>query len=438
MATPSFITKEGANLLNKIKNIKNKKEITTFAREHLDGDERLFYTIRGNMPKAGYSEGMNILQTKSIKNEHVEKLNELGITSPEALQKTTAFEEPKVFNPGIEQEYYKEKNAKKIANKNQEIANNNQKEFDNGQLESIGHNAQIIEKQRNEQRISEYNRKTKDKIRARREYLNAKRDLDNAEMPKKGDTSDSYDALRRTAGEKRKALRLVSKELSEDETYQKALAEAKAKRKEAPFERIYNKTYDHHYQRRIANGWSEEDAVKAATEEAELAKNNAKNSSLQKAAEVQAQANRTKPKAGGTPKTDQQSGGEVKKQISGSYNPIDSASFGGKRSWTKGYRKARQQYEDILANGTDEEKSKILGLINTEKFTPEQLADAKFMAKTIAKDQFKGGPSFGDYVAGNPKTLTAAGGVAIGFGAIATVNSNGGRRSNSSLYGSPF
>lgn len=125
-------------------------------------------------------------------------------------------------------------------------------------------------------------------------------------------------------------------------------------------------------------------------------------------------------------------------KISGRYNPIDSFSYGGKKSWAKGYRKARQQYEDVLTNGSDEEKSKILGLVNTEKFTPEQLADAKFMAKTIAKDQFKGGPSFGDYVVGNPKTLTAATGVAVGFGAIATVSSNGGRRSNSSLYGSPF
>lgn len=50
----------------------------------------------------------------------------------------------------------------------------------------------------------------------------------------------------------------------------------------------------------------------------------------------------------------------------------------------------------------------------------------------------KNGPGFGDYVMGNQGKLTAGAGVAIGFGAIASTMGNGGRRSNSQLYSSPF
>ena len=288
-----------------------------------------------------------------------ENFEERSVIEPSAENVPPKKLEPNVFNPGIEQEYNREEYARKIANRNQ-------KEFDNGQLKSIGHNAQIVEKQRINVGKGTY--------------------INGSPIP------ESYIKEGRL-------LKANGEWFTEEEATKKGITE---------FQEDLREKYKN---------------------------NTSSNSSGQKAAEVQAQANRTKPKAGGESDVEKQSGGEYKRKNGGFFSKGDATSAMNRRLM----KKAKDGL-DIINNGDAEKVGNLLG----RTITPEELTKAREsgalrseFGKMIRKERANG-PDLMDWADGNKKSLGTTAGVAVGFGAIATVNSNGGRRSNSSLYGSPF
>lgn len=93
------------------------------------------------------------------------------------------------------------------------------------------------------------------------------------------------------------------------------------------------------------------------------------------------------------------------------------------------------EFNDLIGNGNFTEAAKLLG--ETGEYTSDDMRKLTAKALKQANNDINSGPGFIDYVNGH-RVISTTAGIAIGAGTISAINSNGGRRSNSDLYGSPY
>ncbi len=92
-------------------------------------------------------------------------------------------------------------------------------------------------------------------------------------------------------------------------------------------------------------------------------------------------------------------------------------------------------FRENFERGNFQDAADLIGA--TGKYTQANAQELLQQGYKHYDEQIANGPGVGDYIFGHKIPSTAVG-VAIAGGAIAAVNSNGGRRSNADLYSSPF
>ena len=90
---------------------------------------------------------------------------------------------------------------------------------------------------------------------------------------------------------------------------------------------------------------------------------------------------------------------------------------------------------DLLGNGQYQEVADSIGM--TGKYTATNKTELENALYDHSMKQLEHGPGFTDYM-GAHKVMSTGAGIAVAGGALAAINSNGGRRSNAELYSSPF
>lgn len=93
------------------------------------------------------------------------------------------------------------------------------------------------------------------------------------------------------------------------------------------------------------------------------------------------------------------------------------------------------EFNELIGGGNFTEAAKLLG--ETGEYTSDDMRKLTAKALKQANNDINSGPGFIDYVNGH-RVISTTAGIAIGAGTISAINSNGGRRSNSDLYGSPY
>lgn len=97
--------------------------------------------------------------------------------------------------------------------------------------------------------------------------------------------------------------------------------------------------------------------------------------------------------------------------------------------------KEMNTFNELFNGEKFDEAAKMVGKTGT--YTKNNAQELKQEALRRAATDADSGPGFIDYVNGH-RVISTTAGIAIGAGTISAINSNGGRRSNSDLYGSPY